>query len=218
MRAREIIFEQELELPSAKQVDDALALINQDPNAGKLDMSATTRYRPWDGKTVTYEELAPFLKPILKKYKADLPKYQKAQQTGIDIIKKAMAQNKTERGETPDQNRKGFADRQARLSRVKDNPKQLMRALIGEFPRTTDKYHLYHMYPHQLPYMVPYVEFLLARGKDKEPSMLHAMMTQTAREQTTQTGQRLYLYERLTTDLRKIDTSKRDIVTRMMFG
>mgnify|MGYP001339608631 FL=1 len=218
MRVKEIILEQKLELPSAKQVDDALALINQDPNAGKLDMSATTRYRPWDGKTVTYEELAPFLKPILKKYKADLPKYQKAQQTGIDIIKKAMAQNKTERGETPDQNRKGFADRQARLSRVKDNPKQLMRALIGEFPRTTDKYHLYHMYPHQLPYMVPYVEFLLARGKDKEPSMLHAMMTQTAREQTTQTGQRLYLYERLTTDLRKIDTSKRDIVTRMMFG
>jgi len=218
MRVKEIILEQKLELPSAKQVDDALALINQDPNAGKLDMSATTRYRPWDGKTVTYEELAPFLKPILKKYKADLPKYQKAQQTGIDIIKKAMAQNKTERGETPDQNRKGFADRQARLSRVKDNPKQLMRALIGEFPRTTDKYHLYHMYPHQLPYMVPYVEFLLARGKDKEPSMLHAMMTQTAREQTTQTGQRLYLYERLTTDLRQIDTSKRDIVTRMMFG
>ena len=216
MRAREIIFEQKLELPSAKQVDDALALINQDPNAGKI--GTTVDYKPVDGKTVTYEELAPFLKPILKKYKADLPKYQKAQQTGIDIIKKAMAQNKTERGETPDQNRKGFADRQARLSRVKDNPKQLMRALIGEFPRTTDKYHLFHMYPQQLPYMVPYVEFLLARGKGKEPGMLHAMMTQTAREQTTQTGQRLYLYERLTSDLRQIDTSKRDIVTRMMFG
>ena len=218
MRVKEIILEQKLELPSAKQVDDALALINQDPNAGKLDMSATTRYRPVDDKTVTYEELAPFLKPILKKYKADLPKYQKAQQTGVDIIKKAMAQNKTERGETPDLNRPGFADRQARLSRVKDNPKQLMRALIGEFPRTTDKYHLFHMYPKQLPYLVPYVEFLLARGKGKEPSMLHAMMTQTAREQTDQKGQRLYLYERLTTDLRQIDTSKRDIVTRMMFG
>ena len=218
MRITELLLEKTVtnDLPSAKQVDDALALINQDPNAGKI--GTTVDYTPVDGKTVTYEQLAPFLQQLLKKYKADLPKYQKAQQTGIDIIKKAMAQNKTERGETPDQDRKGFADRQARLSRVKDNPKQLMRALIGEFPRTTDKYHLFHMYPHQLPYMVPYVEFLLARGKDKEPSMLHAMMTQTAREQTTQTGQRLYLYERLTSDLRQIDTSKRDIVTRMMFG
>jgi len=218
MRAREIIFEQKIELPSAKQVDDALALINQDPNAGKLDMSATTRYRPAEDKTVTYEELAPFLQQVLKKYKADLPKYQKAQQTGVDIIKKAMAQNKTERGETPDLNRPGFADRQARLSRVKDNPKQLMRALIGEFPRTTDKYHLFDMYPKQLPYLVPYVEFLLARGKGKEPGMLHAMITQTARDQTDQKGQRLDLENRLSYDLRRIDTSKRDIVTRMMFG
>lgn len=216
MRAREIIFEQKLELPSAKQVDDALALINQDPNAGKI--GTTVDYVPVDGKTVTYDELAPFLQQLLKKYKADLPKYQKAQQTGIDIIKKAMAQNKTERGETPDLNRKGFADRQARLSRVKDNPKQLMRALIGEFPRTTDKYHLFDMYPKQLPYLVPYVEFLLARGKGKEPSMLHAMITQTARDQTDQKGQRLDLENRLSYDLRRIDTSRRDIVTRMMFG
>ena len=216
MRVREIIFEQKLELPSAKQVDDALALINQDPNAGKIDTNVD--YVPVDGKTVTYDELAPFLQKLLKKYKADLPKYQKAQQTGIDIIKKAMAQNKTERGETPDPDRKGFADRQARLSRVKDDPKQLMRALIGEFPRTTDKYHLFHMYPKQLPYLVSYVEFLLARGKGKEPSMLHAMITQTGQDQTDQKGQRLGLENRLSYDLRRIDTSKRDIVTRMMFG
>ena len=44
MRAREIIFEQKLELPSAKQVDDALALINQDPNAGKI--GTTVDYKP----------------------------------------------------------------------------------------------------------------------------------------------------------------------------
>ena len=92
-------------------------------------------------KAVAHIKLA---KKYEKKGKTDKAKkkYQKAQKTGIDIIKKAMAQNKTERGETPDQDRKGFADRQARLSRVKDSPKELMRALIGEFPRTTDKYHL----------------------------------------------------------------------------
>ena len=218
VRLSELLLErtQPKDLPSAKQVDDALELINQDPNAGKINTNVD--YMPVDDKSVTYEQLAPLLQQLLKKYKADLPKYQKAQKTGVDIIKKAMAQNKTERGETPDQDRKGFADRQARLSRVKDDPKQLMRALIGEFPRTTDKYHLFHMYPKQLPYLVSYVEFLLDRGKGKPPSMLHAMMTQTAKDQTDNTGQTLGLYNRLSADLRKLDTSKRDIVTRMMFG
>ncbi|MEC7568334.1 MAG: hypothetical protein VYA01_04915, partial [Bacteroidota bacterium] len=128
MRLSELLLErtQPKDLPSSKQVDDALALINQDPNAGKINTNVD--YMPVDDKSVTYEQLAPLLQQLLKKYKADLPKYQKAQKTGVDIIKKAMAQNKTERGETPDQDRKGFADRQARLSRVKDDPKQLMRA------------------------------------------------------------------------------------------
>ena len=94
VRLSELLLErtQPKDLPNAKQVDDALALINQDPNAGKINTNVD--YMPVDDKSVTYEQLAPFLQQLLKKYKADLPKYQKAQKTGVDIIKKAMAQNK----------------------------------------------------------------------------------------------------------------------------
>ena len=57
VRLSELLFErtQPKDLPNAKQVDDALALINQDPNAGKINTNVD--YMPVDDKSVTYEQL-----------------------------------------------------------------------------------------------------------------------------------------------------------------
>ena len=58
VRLSELLLErtEEKDLPNAKQVDDALALINQDPNAGKINTNVD--YMPVDGKSVTYEAVS----------------------------------------------------------------------------------------------------------------------------------------------------------------